>query len=203
MISKRRENGIKGLVNLYTVVIGVALSLAVVGLVDMEKGLESITLPATFLFVAFVATLCPFYHGALCHIDEVYLSDGHEHVKRGALIFDFALLLLHSLVFVVLALLLRKPNHFGWVLVGLFGVDILWSVLTHFGASAESNLTPEKKWGIINVIFVVIVVSYFVAQDIYVPATVDVFKVSLLLMIASLTRSLVDYMWCSSLYFPE
>ena len=37
MQNKRKENSVRSLVNLYTVVIGVALSLSVVSLIDVNK----------------------------------------------------------------------------------------------------------------------------------------------------------------------
>ncbi|MBK9067349.1 MAG: hypothetical protein IPL76_10780 [Gemmatimonadetes bacterium] len=54
-----------------------------------------------------MATLFPFYHGALRHLDDAYLENENHHIKRGALIFDFLLLFLHAMCFVVLALLIQ------------------------------------------------------------------------------------------------
>src|SRR4051812_25371800 len=112
MASERRSNAIKSLIELYTVVIGVALSFAVFGLVGSKKGLLGVSAHSVFLFVAFIATLFPFYHGALRHLYDAYLERSNEHIRPAAVFPDFILLFLHALAFVVLALLLDKPSHF-------------------------------------------------------------------------------------------
>ena len=150
MQNKRKENSVKSLVNLYTVVIGVALTQAVAGLIDPQKGLDSLSLSSTFLFFAFIATLFPFYHGALRHLDDAYVENDNEHIKDGALVVDFALLFFHSLVFVILSQLLKKPGHFAWVLIALISIDVLWGIFAHFASSSTSTLTAESKWTIIN-----------------------------------------------------
>src|SRR5207253_2832610 len=133
---KRMENSVKSLVELYTVVIGVALSLAVVSLIDLNKGLDVITLPSTLLFIAFIATLFPFYHGALRHLDDAYIENDDRRIKDGALVLDFVLLFLHAVAFVVLSLLLKKPGQFAWVLAVVLSIDVIWGVFAHFASSA-------------------------------------------------------------------
>jgi hypothetical protein len=203
MRNKRMENSVKSLVNLYTVVIGVALSLAVASLIDVNKGLHVVTLPSAFLFIAFIATLFPFYHGALRHLNDAYIENDNPHIKDGALVLDFILLFLHALVFVVLSLLLRKPGHFAWVLVGVLAIDVIWGIFTHFASSSKGNLTVESKWAIINFTFVGLSTWYLVANDIYFEELFDPVKLSIPIAFACVLRSLVDYVWCRALYFPK
>lgn len=203
MPSKPRENSIRSLVSLYTVVIGVALSLAVVGLIDVHTGLESITGSSVLLFVAFIATLFPFYHGALRHLDDAYLENDNAHIKDGALVIDFILLFLHALAFVVLSLLLNRPTHFAWVLVALLAVDVVWAVFTHFGSSSLSTLTAESKWAIINIVFVGAGAWYLIAHDIYLHELSEPIKLAIPIAFACVIRSLADYSWCRKLYFPK
>ena len=203
MRNKRMENSVRSLVNLYTVVIGVALSLAVVRLIDVNKGLEVITLPSALLFIAFIVTLFPFYHGALRHLDDAYIENDNQNIKDGALVLDFVLLFLHALAFVVLSLLLRRPGHFAWVLVILLSIDVIWGVFAHFASSSKSGLTVESKWSIINFIFVGSAIWYLVAHDIYLEELSDPVKLSIPIAFACVLRSLVDYVWCRTLYFPK
>lgn len=203
MPSKAKESSIRSLVSLYTVVIGVALSLAVIGLIDVNTGLESITGSSMLLFVAFIATLFPFYHGALRHLDDAYLENDNSHIKDGALVIDFILLFLHALAFVVLSLLLKRPSHFAWVLVALLAVDVAWGIFTHFGSSSPRGLTAEFKWAIINSVFVGGATWYLIAHDIYLQELSEPIKLAIPVAFACLVRSLADYSWCRKLYFPE
>jgi len=203
MQNNKKANSVRSLVNLYTVVIGVALSLAVVGLVDPQKGLQSVTLSSALLFLSFVVTLFPFYHGALRHLDDAYLENENSHIKDGALVVDFMLLFFHGLGFVILSLLLQNPAHFAWVLIVLLGIDVVWGVFVHFGSSSISNLSAEAKWTLINLIFVLVGGWYLVAQDIYLSDLTSPIKLSLPILIACTLRTLADYISCRSFYFPK
>lgn len=201
-MSKSRKNSVRSLASLYTVIIGVALTFAVSGLIDPAKGLEGLTLTSCLLFVAFSATLVPFYHGALRHLDDAFIEGSSKHIKDGALIVDIGLLFLHALVFVVLALLLKKPGHFAWTLSALLGVDVVWGVFAYFGSSSKSEDAAEWKWMIINLVFVSGVATYLVLNDIYLNEPSAPLKLSLLLMVLCLLRTVVDYCWCRRFYFP-
>jgi len=185
------------------VIIGVALSLAVVTLVDSVKGLESVTLNSLLLFIAFIATLFPFYHGALRHLDDAYIENENQHIKDGALVVDFLLLFFHALGFVVLSLLLKKPGHFAWVLVALLAIDVIWGVFAHFASSSMHGLSAESKWTIINFVFVGAAVWYLVVHDVYLMELPDPVKMSIPIAFACLVRSLADYVWCKAFYFPK
>jgi len=203
MKQQSRENSIKSLVNLYTVVIGVALSRAVVGVVDAEGGLQSVTLPATLLFLAFVATLVPFVHGAIRHLYDAYLESDPSHIKDGALVFDFVLLFIHALAFVVLSNLLKKPGHFAWVLTILLSIDVIWGVFVIYGASSKSEYGAEKKWTLINFVFVGTGITSLVLNNIYLTDAENPLKLAVPIAFACILRSAIDYMWCRTFYFPK
>lgn len=202
MRNKRKENSVRSLVSLYTVVIGVALSLAVVSLVGKD-GLKSTSLYSFLLFVAFIATLFPFYHGALRHLDDAYIENDNAHIKSGALVFDFILLFVHALAFVVLSLLLSQPSHFGWVLVILLGIDVAWGIFAYFAASSPHHMAAETKWAIINFVAVSILVVYLVTNSVRFQQVADPLKLTVILVVVALLRTLADYVWCSKFYFPE
>ncbi len=212
MQNKRKENSVRSLSNLYTVVIGVALSLAVVGVIDTNSGLQSVTLSRSLLFFAFLVTLLPFYHGALRHLDDAYLeNDSTVPVKDGALIVDFLLLFFHALAFVVLSLLLKNPGHFAWALTVVLTIDVLWGTFAHFtakhsigatGPPAESASAPGK-WAIINFIFVGVSVITLVNQDIYLGEVAEPIKLTIPIAFVCTFRTLIDYVWCRVFYFPR
>lgn len=203
MKNKKLENSVRSLSNLYTVVIGVALSLAVARLVNGDSGLMTTKIASLLLFVAFIATLFPFYHGAMRHLDDAYIENENENIKDGALVLDFILLFLHGLVFVVLALLISRPNQFAWVLISLLAIDVLWGFFAHFAASPTSGLSAELKWSIINVLFVGLCTWYLVSNSIYMNDTYNIMSLAVLIVAACVVRSLFDYIWCSRFYFPK
>lgn len=203
MKQESRANSIKSLTNLYTVVIGVALSRAVAEVVDSKTGLESVTLPSTLLFIAFVATLVPFVHGALRHLYDAYLENDASHIRDGALVVDFVLLFMHALAFVVLSLLIKKPGHFAWVLTILLSVDVIWGVFVIFGASSKRELNAETKWTIINFIFIAGGISFLVWNNVYIAEAESQLKLAVPISFACILRSIIDYMWCKTFYFPK
>lgn len=203
MKNKARENSIRSLVSLYTVVIGVALSVSVVRVVDSGEGVLNVWAPAEWmLFSAFLFTLLPFYHGAIRHLDDAYLENTNPQIRGGALIIDLMLLIGHAMAFVVLAMLLSEPSKFAWVLVGLITVDVVWGVFTHFAASTKSENAAEWRWALINLVFVLVGFSLLFVMDISWSNNDHSKKIALIVFVASLLRSLADYIWCWNFYFP-
>lgn len=205
MKNKRLENSIQSLINLYTVVIGAALSIAVAVIVDANKGLDSITTVSACLFMAFLVTLVPFFHGALRHLDDHYLQSSIEP-RATALIVDFGLLLLHALAFLVLSQLLKSPVDFAWVLVGVLAIDIAWGTFAHFMRPSGTRISPEGRWTVINVVFVLLVVIYLVDRGLgfRTPISNDEgVRLAAVMAGACGLRSFVDYFACREIYFPN
>lgn len=205
MQNKRLENSIRSLINLYTVVIGAALTIAVAGAIDANKGLDSFNRVSIALFVAFLATLFPFFHGALRHLDDRFIESESAHIKPGALIIDFFLLFLHALTFLVLSQLLMRPADFAWSLITVLAIDVVWGVFTYFSTAKEGALSAESRWTIINFFFIAAVLIYLVSMEISIGGTgpADPDKLALLVAIGCVVRSAVDYIWCRDLYFPR
>jgi hypothetical protein len=203
MKNKRLENSVKSLINLYTVVIGAALSLAVARTIDVAQGLTSIVGVPILLFVAFIFTLFPLFHGALRHLDDAFVENDSDHIKAGALIFDFALLFMHALALVVLSQLLKQPAQFAWLLIAVLGIDVVWGIFAHFASSSGGGLAAESKWTIINFCFIAVIASYLVSQDVGLTHAPDPMKLAILLTIACVSRTTVDYLWCRHFYFPK
>ena len=203
MQNKRMENSIRSLVNLYTVVIGAALSLAVAGAIDINKGLSSLSAVSILLFIAFLATLFPFFHGALRHLDDTFLENPNPNLKTGALMIDFALLFLHALAFLVLSQLLKKPADFAWFLIAVLTIDVVWGLFTLFGSTVAGKFSPESRWTIINFLFIAATSFYLIDQEIYLGAPAVPDKLAWLVAIGCVVRSTLDYLWCRDLYFPN
>ncbi|MCW8876122.1 MAG: hypothetical protein OQK04_05285 [Kangiellaceae bacterium] len=203
MENKKKENSLRSLSGLYTVVIGVALSSSIVMLINPNQGLSGVETHSWMLFISFVLTLLPFYHGALRHLDDAYLENNSASIKNGALIIDFFLLFLHGMAFVVLSLLIKKPEDFFYILCILFFVDVVWGVFVHFGASSDNSSNAEWKWVIINSGFLALALVGYFFFDISSLATNSPEKVAVVLMVLCVLRSFVDYLVGWSFYFPD
>jgi hypothetical protein len=185
------------------VIIGVAISLSAVQMVNRESGIQAIPLSEYLLFFAFIITLVPFYHGALRHLDDAYLENPNPQIRNGALIVDILLLIAHGMVFVVLALLLDKPSEFAWILLGLIAIDVIWGAFVYFGASTQGPGGAEGKWALINFIFVLLSAVMLIILNITFQSDVDATKMSFSVLVACLIRTLVDYIACWDFYFPN
>ncbi len=67
------ERSVSHLQQLYTVVVGLALTVAITNLIDQAAPVP-IRMAALPYFVSYLVTLVPFYHGALRHLDVTYLK---------------------------------------------------------------------------------------------------------------------------------
>src|SRR5437870_3091779 len=152
--AESRRNTVRHLQELYSVVTGVALTLAITGIVDRQKGTEVVLrfeqLP---YFLTYLLTVVPFYHGTLRHLDMTYFEDPTVRTREGALMFDWALLFIQSCLLLGLALFTGDPKQFVWMLVIVLGVDTLWAYVAYLGFSPDSKADrPESKWAVINLI---------------------------------------------------
>lgn len=203
MNNGERARSVAELTNLYTVIVGVALSLSVVNLFsdsNGSSGLLSIEPVTLCLFVAFLSTLFPFYHGALRHLDETYARSGGAPTE--ILIFDFVLLLIHAMAFVLLSMLLKEPGQFAWALVVLLSIDVAWGVLMTF-SHQEKKLNAQSKWAIINFLFVGFWCFYLLNNSIYLETPNSSLALAYLLGFLCVVRTLLDYIWCRTIYFSS
>jgi hypothetical protein len=119
------------------------------------------------------------------------------------LVFDFALLFLHALAFVVLSLLLSKPSDFAWLLVVLLAIDVVWGIFASYSRPASDGDTTEGRWAIINAVFVIGMSIYLVSNEIWLDHPSGAIGVPAILALACVLRTVVDYVWCRQFYFPR
>lgn len=201
-LAKRRHNSVQSLIDLYTVVMGVALTYSVSSLIDQKAGLASVKLGPSMLFIAFSATLFPFFHGAIRHLHDQY-SIGSQNTKAGALIVDFVLLFFHALAFVVLSLLLTNAAQFAWVLLAVLFIDVVWGAFVYFSTPKSSSLAPQTKWLLLNLLSVAVLLLYMVNRSKGLSDSDFALQLSVSLAIGCTVRTVIDYAWCRQLYFPE
>ena len=198
------ERSISHLQTLYSVVAGLALTVAILTIIDDELTIpiRSETFP---YFFAFLVTLVPFYHGALRHLDFTYIEAPSAETKPGALMADWSFLFIESCLFLAAASLLQRPESFSYVFASIFAFDVIWGVGAYLAFSPKSSkLIPEVKWVIINLItFVILVLVYIYLHSIEgTQKPVDTYRWTTVLTIA-IARSIWDYAWCWEYYKPS
>jgi hypothetical protein len=145
-----RKRSVEHLQNLYGVLVGLALALAVANVLTSAIGEDAVRWRSMPLFFAFLVTVVPFYHGALRHLDDVYVGSGLPHPRSGAVLVDFFVLFLEGCVFLGLATSLDQPERFAWTYLVLLSVDIAWAALTSTVLSHERHLASVLTWLKVN-----------------------------------------------------
>lgn len=132
MTSRRPEDPIRFFKDLYAVVVGVALTLAVEQIVDLDRSGVPIRWEHAPLFVAWISVAFPF-----AHIFVVYLDDAYERRRegvslRGLWTGNIIVGAAHYLWIIALALFFTRPFVFGYGLVlfmgGVMARDLLLRV---------------------------------------------------------------------------
>jgi len=134
-----RHNSVTALSELYTVVIGVALSIAIANSLDASAHPVPLKLMTIINVFTFIVLIIPFYHGAVRHLFATYVEQGgSETIKNGALLADFFLLFFEGCLFVLMASVLNDTVAFGWVLVALLMLDSVWEQVSRQSSSTSS-----------------------------------------------------------------
>ena len=92
-VGEVRDGSVQNLQELYTVAVGMALTLAITRIVPEAGSPVVVSLPN---LVAYVVTLVPFYHGAMRHMDVSCRGARTGTVREGALLGDFFLLFIEA-----------------------------------------------------------------------------------------------------------
>ena len=204
MTKEDRERPIRHLQGLYTVVVGIALTVALTKLVDQD-GQIPIRFDVLPYFLAYLITLVPFYHGALRHLDITYFEDPDQRTRSGALMADWGLLFLESCMLLGIALLVARPESFSYALAALLVFDTVWAFLAHLAFSPKSpEQHAERRWAIINLptsALLILAMVYLHSLDVA-QKPVDTYRWITILTVSAL-RTIVDYSWCWSFYYPS
>jgi lysylphosphatidylglycerol synthetase-like protein (DUF2156 family) len=156
------------------------------------------------VFIAFLVTLIPFYHGALRHLDMTYVEQGGKQVRSGALLADFTILFIESCLLLALAILLPTPQFFAWGLAALLTIDTIWAFFAHLCFSQAVKPKAELRWGLINLITTGVLVMFFVMIGIFPPMVGGSEpKLGILILTVSVVRTVIDYAWCWDFYYPS
>jgi len=194
-----QASSVRNLASLYSVVIGLSLSIGMYNLVDASKSPIPIKVELVPFFGAYFATLLPFYHGALRHLDARYVESGAADPH--ALLGDFIVLFVESCVFFALALLLPSPSFFTCALITLLIVDAVWGFVARL---IFTPAKPETHWALINICTAVLLIILLAVMDGLPPRIPDQANTALgyVVLAVAVLRTVVDYKVTSSFYFP-
>jgi len=140
------------------------------------------------LFLSFLATAIPFYHGALTYMQRTASDVGRRTM------FDFLVLLFEAFVILVLSVSSSSPLSFVTWLFILFFVDTLWMLISLHDGRTDP---PPAVWLYLNVSMLLYVATgalLGVVQDD--PTFLGV------LAFVTVGRSIVDYLVAWPVYFP-
>jgi hypothetical protein len=198
---KSRENSVRHLGNFYTVIAGLAISTAVLNIIDAQGKLLDVRVSELFLIASFVATLLPFYHGAMRHLDASYVDAKDAGPKGGALLADFLILFIGACFFLALAVKIKEPVGYTFILTGLLLLDAIWA----FCATFFSEHGAEASWAKVNFVTVLVLFAflYWKGQFESPPLSVDAYTFSLAIFVISIARTTFDYWSAWDYYYPR
>ncbi len=199
-----QASSVKNLEHLYTTVVAVALSLSIYHLFDTSGGLVQFRVELLWCFAAFLITLIPFYHGALRHLDITYVENESKNLRKGALLFDFFMLFLESCAFIMLSVFLIQPMFFIWGMVALLVFDTIWAFLAYLGFSQDIHPKAEARWALINFVTSIGLTIYLISFNFLPTAEFSSnLKLAIGIPCILLLRTIVDYVWCWDVYYPQ
>ncbi len=130
------KNSIFALKGAYTVITGLALQKGVISFITPQEGGETLSVLELFrlpfsswvFFIVFLFTVIRFLHGAVRHLDFVYVerSEILKHPGTSGTI-DFILFFVEGILFVILSFLQANQQKFIITYAALFVVDIIWA----------------------------------------------------------------------------
>jgi hypothetical protein len=193
---RAQRNSVFNLQELYTVAVGASLALAIDALVDVWTNNAEFPWHSMPMFTAFLATMIPFYHGAVRHLEDTYIEKRGANVRAGALLADFLMLFVEGFILIGIARLLPEPELAAWGLIALLGFDTVWGLAVYLAFSRRREFGAEIGWVVINAMAVPLMAIYFglFARSL----TAINFGASLFLF-----RTVVDYLRSWHFYFPS
>jgi hypothetical protein len=194
-----REASVDGIQNVYLIVLGLAMSEALLrtftnqpadGAFLGRKVFELERLPHLVLALAFLFTSIRFAHGSLIYIKTL----SHADVWH----WDLLALVSQAILFFLAAIAIGEPQNFVLQFAGIFFIDFIWIVVISRskGKKRWKALTGlEKQWAASNfsLTFVFMGALFIVENDVVLATIVAVF---------SLIGAIADYGMNKEFYFP-
>lgn len=191
LLKNKAESPIKILINLYSVVAGLASVTAIKFLVNPEENLirNPFTIPIIdlFSFLTFFCYLIPFYQGAVTYLNKTYTREYEG--KRGDILVDFLHLLGEGMVFFAMSASLSNIFFFILWLAVLIIIDTLWLSTVKLRRIEG----PPDIWLILNLITFVFIIFFWLFHSIY-PKIAEGLEGYTVLLFFSFLRTIYDYL---------
>jgi hypothetical protein len=142
---KAQEDVSRRLMDLYAVGTGLALAIGVERMVRFTDESDALirrdSLP---LFAALLATLVPFYHGALRHLHKRWIES--HGLTPASMMVDFVMLFLGVGVMFAMGYVLTQPWTFAVALLTLLALDCLWAITFDYLVDRPTRGAPTRAW---------------------------------------------------------
>ncbi len=210
-IVKARTRSVENLQRLYVIVISLSIVYGLKCLFEEiigERGLVNFVeyRDQLFMFVSFIFTAVPFFHGSMRYLDQTYIIDTVK-TKRCALMIDFIALFVQGLMLFALSTMIGQMKVFYNALIVLLVFDIIWVGSTNL-TNNKQRVDEEKgkqktkhsfkKWAVLNAITIwAILISVWSTLW-----STDTIKSTMLVLIV-VYRTILDYLLVWDWYYPE
>jgi hypothetical protein len=201
MLAEARKHSVEQLARLYTVVIGIALTLAMRTSITPDQSWPLLRPDCITNLGSFLVLVIPFYHGATRHLFATYIEGGgSSRIKSGALFLDFILLFLEGCAFVVMSSVVADVSKLAWIVALLLFLDSVWGFLAWLAFTGAQAQYSERIWALINVCAgVALVAVLLLAPEKFSANGVP----GQFVLFAGLSlRTILDYTFCWKFYFP-
>jgi hypothetical protein len=185
-----QATSVRHLQGLYSVVVAIALTLAVERLLP-GSGSQTIRPHSVPLFVALLVTIVPFYHGTLRHLDDVYIEKRGRGYRSGAVLLDFFALFIEGCLLLGLGAVIAQPRPFGWLLLSLLLFDIAWAIFTRAVLATSDVPKTPLNWLRVNAVAAVVLSLYLAIMSV---AGVGSPSLEAGILAIALLRSIADYL---------
>lgn len=202
-LEEAKEDSIHTLQQLYSVIVALALTHAILKLGEIWPSIQSTEhrLKIAAISVAFLSTIVPFYHGMNRHLYETHIrnSETGKHGHPIPLLIDIFVFILESGFLFAMGRTLDSPTNFLLLWGLLLLLDIVWSLVVY-----KFQKGPKPSWALNNLVWLTIVlIGYFALPQLFENIRGAVISYGVyLLVVAEVSRSIVDYYLNWDYYFP-
>jgi hypothetical protein len=204
-LDKARTRSVDNLQRLYTVVVSLAVTESLRRLLTplVTPNMEPPGYDSWMMFVSFLVTVVPFYHGANRYLDATYVT-GERRATTHALMIDFIALFLEGLLLFGCAMLVGNAKGFYTLLGCIFVFDAIWVGFTRLTVLVEDGERPSYKiWAGVNLAAAAALFVSFWSNILRWDFWSSALAANLAALGIAIGRTVYDYVSVWSFYYPD
>jgi hypothetical protein len=186
----------------YAVILGVALVLAVEGIIDAAEAGSPIDWRSVPLFVAFAALAFSYYHGSARYLDVMYSPEGPE-LSKLRISSDLLIGAIDMMLLIALSILTSRPLYFVGVVVVLFVFEFVRVVILKRYLPDDQIFRLETDFQVIHSVLVPVLIIILLVGRAIDDVESQRLIVGVPVMILMSLRSILSYRRSFELYFPQ